>query len=133
MNHKYPKTTMIYVESLIHVIRNQRVIVDADLAKLYGVATKRLNEQVKRNLNRFPTDFMFQLSSIEKEEVVANCDHLKALKFSKALPQVFTEHGVLMAANVLNSPKAAEMSVFVAWPPETTSRGRRLPVPVFLN
>ena len=76
------KNTTVYIESLIHRIRGQRVIIDADLAKLYGVSTKRLNEQVKRNLNRFPQDFMFQLTSIEKTEVVANCDHLGALKFS---------------------------------------------------
>lgn len=97
----------------ILVIRGQKVMIDADLAALYGVATKRLNEQVKRNIDRFPADFMFQLSPPEKDEVVANCDHLVKLKFSKALPFAFTEHGALMAASVLNTPRAVEVSVYV--------------------
>lgn len=88
-------------------------MVDADLAELYGVTTKRINEQVKRNINRFPSDFMFRLSVNEKAEVVANCDHLSGLKFSKNLPLAFTEHGAIMAANVLNSARAVEMSVFI--------------------
>lgn len=88
-------------------------MIDADLAELYGVETKRLNEQVKRNLERFPEDFMFQLTQDEKGEVVANCDHLAKLKFSKTLPYAFTEHGAIQAANVLNSPRAVEMGVYV--------------------
>jgi hypothetical protein len=71
---------------------------DSDLAKLYGVATKRLNEQVKRNKNRFPEDFMFQLTLAEKAGPVANCDHLSRLKFSPVRPFAFTEHGAIMAA-----------------------------------
>ncbi|MGA3086784.1 MAG: ORF6N domain-containing protein [Thermodesulfobacteriota bacterium] len=70
------------VERKILLIRGQKVILDADLAKLYGVTTKRLNEQVRRNQGRFPEDFMFQLNSDEKAEVVANCDHLAKLRFS---------------------------------------------------
>ena len=101
------------VEETIMLIRGQKVILDSDLAKLYGVTTKRLNQQVKRNCDRFPTDFMFRLTREEKAEVVANCDHLAMLKFSKTLPFVFTEHGAIMAANVLNSPRAVQMSVFV--------------------
>lgn len=66
-------------------------MLDTDLADLYGVTTKRLNEQVKRNRNRFPADFMFQLTSQEKAEVVANCDHLKKLKFLPSKPFVFTK------------------------------------------
>ncbi len=97
----------------ILLIRGQKVMVDADLAAAYGVPTRRLNEQVKRNKNRFPEDFMFQLSPEEKDEVIANCDHLSKLKYSKALPHVFTEHGAIMAASVLNSPKAVDVSVFV--------------------
>ena len=73
-------------ESRIQVIRGLRVMLDVDLAALYGVPTKRLNEQVKRNLDRFPTDFLFQLTADEKTEVVANCDHIQTLRFSKALP-----------------------------------------------
>ncbi len=66
------------------MIRGKKVMVDRDLAVLYGITTKRLNEQVKRNTKRFPEDFMFQLSIQEKEEVVANCDHLKKIKFSSS-------------------------------------------------
>ncbi len=78
-----------------------------------GVPTKALNQAVKRNADRFPEDFMFQLTGKEKREVVTNCDHLVRLKFSKALPYAFTEHGAIMAATVLNSPEAVKMSVFV--------------------
>ena len=101
------------IESRIVVIRGLRVMIDADLATLYGAATKRLNEQVKRNADRFPGDFMFQLNAAEKAEVVANCDHLQKLKFSKVLPYAFTEHGAIQAANVLASPQAVEMGIFV--------------------
>ncbi len=101
------------IQQRILLIRGDKVIVDADLAEAYDVPTKRLNEQVKRNKGRFPADFMFQLTADEKSEVVANCDHLEKLKFSKSLPYVFTEHGAIMAASVLNSPKAVEVSVFV--------------------
>jgi len=101
------------IESHILVIRNQKVIIDADLAALYGVPTRRLNEQVKRNSGRFPDDFMFVLSAEEKAEVIANCDHLSRLKFSKSLPFAFTEHGAIQAANVLASPQAIEMGVYV--------------------
>jgi ORF6N domain len=101
------------IESRILTLRSQRVMIDADLAALYGVTTKRLNEQVKRNAERFPQDFLFQLSSAEKAEVVANCDHLQKLKFSKVLPYAFTEHGAIQAANVLASAQAVEMGIFV--------------------
>ena len=73
------------IESRIQVIRGLRVMLDVDLAALYGVQTKRLNEQVKRNQDRFPSDFLFQLTADEKTEVVANCSHHQNLKFSKAL------------------------------------------------
>lgn len=101
------------LDSLIRTLRGQKVLLDADLAAIYGVPTKRLNEQVKRNAERFPADFVFRLTVAEKSEVVANCDHLHRLKFAKALPHAFTEHGALMAANVLNSPEAVKMSVHV--------------------
>ena len=100
-----------FIMNRILFIRKQKVIIDRDLAELYGVPTKRLNEQVKRNIKRFPDNFMFQLTEIEKEEVVANCDHLKGLKFSTALPYVFTEHGTLMLGNILNSDRAVEFSI----------------------
>ncbi len=102
-----------YVTQRILLIRGQKVLLDADIAALYGVATKRLNEQVRRNQKRFPADFMFQLTENEKTEVVANCDHLARLKFSSVLPNVFTEHGAIMAASILNTDRAVEMSVFV--------------------
>jgi len=101
------------IESLIINLRRQKVILDADLAELYGVPTKRLNEQVKRNAGRFPRDFLFRLSAAEKSEVVAKCDHLIRLKFAKTLPYAFTEHGAIMAATVLNSPEAVTMSLYV--------------------
>jgi hypothetical protein len=101
------------IEGRIQIIRGLRVIVDVDLAALYGVETKRLNEQVKRNRERFPADFRFQLTAAEKAEVVAHCDHLQKLKFSKVLPYVFTEHGAIQAANVLASSQAVEMGIYV--------------------
>ena len=97
----------------ILVIRGHKVLLDADLAELYGVPTKRLNEQVKRNSERFPADFLFALTAEEKAQVVAHCDHLARLNFSPTLPNAFTEHGAIMAASVLNTPRAVEMSVFV--------------------
>jgi hypothetical protein len=101
------------IERGILVIRGQKVMLDADLAELYGVSTRRLNEQVKRNRERFPPDFMFQLSAGEKQEVVANCDHLRRLRFSPVLPFAFTEHGAVMLASVLNSPIAVNASIAV--------------------
>jgi hypothetical protein len=101
------------IQQRILLIRGEKVIIDADLAEAYGIPTRRLNEQVKRNKERFPQDFMFQLTNDEKAEVIANCDHLNKLKYSKALPHAFTEHGAIMAASILNSPKAIEISVFI--------------------
>src|SRR5271155_4556166 len=100
---------------LIHNIRGQRVILAADLAKLYGVPTLRLNEAVKRNKVRFPTDFMFQLT--RKEALAHSTSQIAMLNAQgsniKHLPYAFTEHGAIMAANVLNSPQAVAMSVYV--------------------
>ncbi len=101
------------IEGRILLIRGHKVMLDADLAELYGVTTKRLNEQVKRNRDRFPDDFMFQLTGDEKDKVVANCDHLKKLRFSYALPYVFTEHGAIMLATILNSEVAVKASIQV--------------------
>ncbi len=101
------------IESRILVVRDQKVIIDSDLAVLYGVPTKALNQAVKRNAERFPMDFMFQLSPAEKAEVVTSCDHLQRLKFSRSLPYAFTEHGAIQAANVLASPRAVEMGIYV--------------------
>jgi hypothetical protein len=99
------------VMNKILLIRGKKVMVDKDIAELYDVPTKRLNEQVKRNRKRFPEDFMFQLTAAEKEEVVAKCDHLKTLKYSPNLPYVFTEHGAVMLASILNSDRAIEVNI----------------------
>src|SRR4030066_2070812 len=109
-------TDIIPLETIEHrilLIRGHKVMIDADLADIYGVSTKRLNEQVKRNRDRFPEDFMFQLTEKENAEVVANCDHLKRLKFSPNLPYAFTEHGAIMLAAILNSPIAVHASIQV--------------------
>ena len=106
-------TPLVSIDSSILQIRGHKVMIDTDLAALYGVPTKALNQAIKRNARRFPQDFMFQLSPAEKQEVVTNCDHLAKLKFSKMLPFAFTEHGAIQAANVLNSAQAVEMSVYV--------------------
>jgi len=113
MEHTDRIVPLVPVERTIMLIRGQKVILDTDLAVLYGVTTKRLNQQVKRNRDRFPEDFMFQLTQAEKAEVVANCDHLSQLKFSPSLPYAFTKHGAIMAASVLNTPGAIEASIFV--------------------
>jgi hypothetical protein len=84
-----------------------------NIAPTYGVETKVLNQAVKRNAERFPDDSMFQLTKTERAEVVTNCDHLAKLKYSPTLPYVFTEHGAIMAASVLNSTRAIEISVHV--------------------
>lgn len=110
MNKLIPHLPM---ERRILIIRHQKVMLDRDLADLYGVTTKRLNEQVKRNIRRFPPDFVFQLTLEEKAEVVAICDHLQGLKFSHVLPYAFTEHGTVMLASVLNSSIAILASVQV--------------------
>ena len=99
------------IERSIIFLREQKVMLDADLAELYGIPTKALKQAVKRNLDRFPSDFMFELTEEEKAEVVTICDHLAKLKFSPYLPFAFTEHGALMLANVLNSSKAVQVSV----------------------
>ncbi len=101
------------VDDSIRTIRRQRVILDADLARIYGVEVKRLNEQVKRNLNRFPPDFAFQLAPQEVADLRSQIATLKRGEHRKYPPYAFTEHGAIMAATVLNSPKAVEMSVFV--------------------
>lgn len=100
------------VEQRILLIRGEKVIIDADLAELYGVTTKRLNEQVKRNINRFPEDFMFQLTAIEVEAMRSQIATASKRNI-RFLLYVFTEHGALMAANVLNSERAVEASVQV--------------------
>lgn len=101
------------IEQKIFVIRGKKVIIDRDLAELYGVETKHLNRQVRRNIERFPEEFMFQLTEDEKKELVTNWHQFKPLKHSYVLPYAFTEHGVTMAAMVLNSDIAIRISIFI--------------------
>ena len=110
------------IAPLIHAIRGERVILDSDLARIYEVTTKRLNEQVKRNSERFPEDFAFRLTKQETMNLMSHFQTkrsrsqiatLKRGENIKYLPHVFTEHGAIMAANVLSSKQAVEMSVFV--------------------
>ncbi len=116
------------IETAIRMVRGERVILDADLAKIYGVATKVLNQAVKRNRNKFPPDFLLQLTSDEfdalnrSQRVTASHEEKRAMRSQivtaskrnlRHLPHAFTEHGAIMAANILNSPQAVQMSVFV--------------------
>jgi hypothetical protein len=107
-------TNIVPIETItekIFEIRGQKVMIDADLARLYGVQTKRLNEAVKRNAGRFPEDMMFQLSAQERDEPVANCDRFTNMKHSAVLPHAFTEAGVAMLSSVLNSETAIRINL----------------------
>ena len=99
------------IRSRILTIRGVQVMLDRDLAELYGVPTKRLNEQVKRNAKRFPAAFMFTLAKDEMTELVANCDRFKRMKHSSVPMTAFTEHGIIMLASVLKSSVAIETSI----------------------
>ena len=99
------------IEPLIKVIRGQQVMIDRDLATLYGVETKRLNEQVKRNMERFPERFRFQLTKEEMNELVTNCDRFNSLKHSTVRSYAFTEQGVAMLSTVLRSETAIRVSI----------------------
>lgn len=101
------------VGAKILVLRNQKVIMDADLAELYGVPVKQLNQQVKRNANRFPSDFVFTLTKVEHQSLRSQNVTSNGRGGRRYLPHAFTEHGAIMAATVLNSTRAIEMSVFV--------------------
>ena len=101
------------LQKYIFTIRGKRIMIDRDLAELYGVETKKLNQAVKRNIERFPDDFMFQLTDIEQNELVTNCDHLKNLKYSYQNAYAFTEHGVTMLSSILKSKKAIEINIQV--------------------
>jgi len=98
-------------ETLIFQFRGYKVMIDSDLAILYGVFTKALKQQVKRNIERFPDDFMFELSKIEKDELVTNCDRLAMLKHSSVNPLAFTEQGVSILSSVLHSEKAIQINI----------------------
>ena len=101
------------IEQRILLIRGVKVMLDVDLAEIYNVPTMRLNQAVKRNKDRFPPDFMFQLTDSEKTEVITNCDNLSKLKFSPYLPYAFTEHGVSMLSSILNSKRAVQINIFI--------------------
>jgi len=98
-------------ESLIFEFRGYKVMVDSDLAALYKTETKILKQQVKRNINRFPQDFMFELTKEETNQLVTNCDRLSSIKHSSVYPMVFTEQGVAMLTSVLRSNRAIEMNI----------------------
>jgi len=108
---------VVHIETIVRAIvllRGRRVILDADLARLYGTTTKRLNQQVKRNPGRFPADFMFQLTEGEAEFLRSqNVTAKTGRGGSRTCPYAFTEHGALMAASVLNTPRAIEVSVYI--------------------
>ena len=99
------------IANRIILLDGQNVMLDRDLAELYGVTTFRLNEQVTRNLTRFPPDFMRIVTAEEKEYLIKNFKHLESLKYSPALPRVFTEYGAVMLASVLNSDRAIQVNI----------------------
>ena len=101
------------IEQKIFLIRGHKVMIDRDLARLYGVETKYLNRQVRRNIERFPEEFMFNLTREEKDELVTICHRFKTMKHSSTLPYAFTEHGVAMLASVLKSEKAVKISIVI--------------------
>ncbi len=116
--HKDKKASIVPLEgvvSRIFLVRGQKVMLDADLAELYGVPTGRLNEQVKRNIDRFPPEFMFLLTKQEAESLRSQTAILKRGRgqHRKYLPYVFTEHGAIMAASVLDSERAVRVSIYV--------------------
>ena len=101
------------IQRCILLIRNKKVILDRDLAVLYSVETKTLNQAVRRNIKRFPTDFMFQLTKVEKKQLVTNCDRFAPLKHSTSMPHAFTEQGVAMLSSVLKSKRAVEVNIAI--------------------
>ena len=101
------------IEKKILLIRDQKVLLDRNLATLYGVSTKALNQAVKRNSKRFPKDFMFKLTKTEKNRLVTNCDRFKPLKHSSVNPNAFTEQGVAMLSSVLNSERAIQVNIAI--------------------
>ena len=101
------------IEKLIITVRGEQVLIDQDIARLYGVTTKRLNQQANRNSARFPSNFRFELTKEERDEVVANCDHLQSLKFRPTLPFAYTEQGIGQLSSVVHSQIAIERSITI--------------------
>ncbi len=111
MNKENKKIAVVNIKNMIFTYRNLQVMVDRDLAQLYGVTTKVLNQAVKRNIERFPDEFRFRLTDTEKNELVTNCDRFARLKHSSVNPYVFTEQGVAMLSAVLRSDTAVKVSI----------------------
>lgn len=110
------KSQIIPIERVtgkIYLIRNEKVMLDFELAELYQVETRVLKQQVRRNINRFPKDFMFQLSKREWKELITNCDNLGDTKFSPTTPFAFTELGVAMLSSVLRSKRAVQVNITI--------------------
>lgn len=105
------KNELVVIQDKIILLRGKQIMIDRDLAELYGIETKVLNQAVKRNIERFPEDFMFTLDELEKTELVTNCDRFKVLKHSSTLPHAFTEQGVAMLSSVLKSHTAVEVNI----------------------
>jgi hypothetical protein len=108
------KTSIIPIERIgrcIFLLRGEKVMLDRDLAELYGVETRILNQAVKRNMSRFPADFMFKLDKQEADQLVTNCDRFESLKHAISTPDAFTEQGVAMLSSVLRSKRAVEVKV----------------------
>lgn len=106
-------TTIVEVENKMITLRNQHVIIDADVADLYGVETKRINEAVSNNPEKFPDGYILELSKNEKNELVENFDRFNRQKHSTAIPKAFTEKGLYMLATILKSPKAVETTIAI--------------------
>ena len=106
-------TTIVEVENKMITLRNQQVIIDADVAELYGVETKRINEAVSNNPEKFPDGYILELSKNEKNELVENFDRFNRQKHSTAIPKAFTEKGLYMLATILKSPKAVETTIAI--------------------
>ena len=101
------------IANRIYYIRGQKVMIDRDLAELYEVDTKALNQAVKRNIERFPAEFMFELTSSERHELITNCDRFKRLKHSSYMPYAFTEQGIAMLSSVLKSKRAIQVNIAI--------------------
>ena len=110
---RLPDVTSEDVEERVLVLRNQRVLIDSDVAELYGIETKRVNEAVRNNPEKFPYGYIFVLDKYEKQEVVENFDHLNKLKFSKVQPTAFTERGLYMLATILKSERAISTTLAI--------------------
>ena len=106
-------TNIVEVENKMITLRNQQVIIDADVANLYGVETKRINEAVNNNPEKFPDGYILELSDNEKDELVENFDRFNRQKHSTAIPKAFTEKGLYMLATILKSPKAVETTIAI--------------------